>query len=51
MTLHRSCARSLTFENFVLFAQVTIGPWIDNGFYYDFDMQGDVLDQVIVSTP
>lgn len=19
-------------------AQVTIGPWIDNGFYYDFDM-------------
>lgn len=19
-------------------AKVTIGPWIDNGFYYDFDM-------------
>lgn len=21
-------------------AQVTIGPWIENGFYYDFDMSG-----------
>lgn len=20
-------------------AKVTIGPWIDNGFYYDFDME------------
>ena len=26
-------------------AQVTIGPWIDNGFYYDFDLQGDVFEQ------
>ena len=34
-----------------MFAQVTIGPWIDNGFYYDFDMQGDVLDQVILNAP
>jgi threonyl-tRNA synthetase len=24
-------------------AQVTIGPWIENGFYYDFDMQGEEL--------
>ena len=29
-------------------AQVTIGPWIDNGFYYDFyfpDGGGDVIDE------
>lgn len=25
-------------------AQVTIGPWIDNGFYYDFDMQGQAFE-------
>jgi len=25
-------------------AQVTIGPWIDNGFYYDFDLQGEAFD-------
>jgi len=25
-------------------AQVTIGPWIDYGFYYDFDMQGDAFE-------
>jgi hypothetical protein len=25
-------------------AQVTIGPWIDNGFFYDFDMQGEAFE-------
>eukprot|EP00958_Prasinococcus_capsulatus_P013427 scaffold1385_cov403-Prasinococcus_capsulatus_cf.AAC.3 len=25
-------------------AQVTIGPWIENGFYYDFDMKQAVTD-------
>jgi threonyl-tRNA synthetase len=25
-------------------AQVTIGPWIDNGFFYDFDMQGGAFE-------
>ena len=24
-------------------AQVTIGPWIENGFYYDFDMKGEAI--------
>jgi threonyl-tRNA synthetase len=26
-------------------AQVTIGPWIDNGFYYDFDVAAAFTDQ------
>jgi threonyl-tRNA synthetase len=26
-------------------AQVTIGPWIENGFYYDFDMQEPFTDR------
>jgi len=26
-------------------AQVTIGPWIDNGFYYDFDLQAPLSDK------
>jgi threonyl-tRNA synthetase len=25
-------------------AQVTIGPWIENGFFYDFDLKGKTLD-------
>jgi threonyl-tRNA synthetase len=26
-------------------AQVTIGPWIENGFYYDFDLKGKTFDE------
>jgi len=26
-------------------AQVTIGPWIENGFFYDFDLQGDSFEE------
>jgi len=25
-------------------ARTTIGPWIDNGFFYDFDMQGSTFE-------
>ena len=25
--------------------QVTIGPWTDNGFYYDFDVKGEITDK------
>ena len=25
--------------------QVTIGPWIDNGFYYDFDLETSLTDK------
>ena len=25
--------------------QVTIGPWIDNGFYYDFDLKNPLTDK------
>jgi hypothetical protein len=26
-------------------AQVTIGPWIDRGFYYDFDLKQPLTDK------
>jgi threonyl-tRNA synthetase len=26
-------------------AQVTIGPWIDRGFYYDFDLPTPLSDK------
>ena len=26
-------------------AQVTIGPWIEKGFYYDFDMKEPLTDK------
>jgi threonyl-tRNA synthetase len=26
-------------------AQVTIGPWIERGFYYDFDMKEPLVDK------
>jgi threonyl-tRNA synthetase len=25
-------------------AQVTIGPWIENGFFYDFDLKGKTFE-------
>lgn len=30
---------AMAVQNLFPDAKVTIGPWIENGFYYDFDMQ------------
>lgn len=40
MRIRHSCAHimAMAMQRVHRGAQVTIGPWIENGFYYDFDM-------------
>lgn len=42
LRIRHSCAHimAMAMQRVHRGAQVTIGPWIENGFYYDFDMSG-----------
>ncbi|KAM7275559.1 hypothetical protein ACFE04_017425 [Oxalis oulophora] len=41
LRIRHTCAHvmAMAVQRLFPYAKVTIGPWIDNGFYYDFDME------------
>lgn len=45
--LHSQCAHmmAMAVQRMYKDAQVTIGPWIDRGFYYDFDLKTPLSDK------
>lgn len=45
--LHVQCAHimAMAVQRLHKDAQVTIGPWIDRGFYYDFDLPTPLSDK------
>ena len=47
MPLHLQCAHIMAMAVQRVFkeAQVTIGPWIERGFYYDFDLKESITDK------